>query len=66
MDGFLWMGLSGCVWRLVVGCHRFGVGPRLGPYDLHIPGCMWLWLCYVSYNVVVYVIVGGASGQCGF
>jgi hypothetical protein len=27
---------------------------------------MWLCLCRVFYNVVVYVIVGGASGLCGF
>ena len=42
------------------------VGPRLGPYDLRIPGCMWLCLCCVSYSVAVYVLVGGAKGLCGF
>ena len=66
MDGFLWWDLSGYVWRLVVECRRFGVGLGLGPYDLHIPGCMWLSLCCVSYNVLVHVIVGEANGLCGF
>jgi hypothetical protein len=49
VDGFLWWGLSGCVWCLVVGWRRFGGGPGLGHYDLHIPGCMWLCSCCVCY-----------------
>ena len=74
-----WVGMGSMKggWLLVVGfelvclssrcfCRRFGVGLRFEPYDLHIPWCMWLCLCCVSYNVVVCVIIGGANGLCGF